>query len=221
MNETLSPESPGGFVHALETLRHALADPLSAAGLKLELVERRLAAVSPGGPALAERLRGAKADLGAAGRLIDLLPHLGNIAGEEPSETSIDDLCRVAGIPLDDDAAPRPRLLLRRLATLDALRALVRCLRPRDPGGALPRVSAESRAGRLSLRIEAPGSFDANPERLFHLPRGEDRAEGLFLARASVESDGGRLELAQRDGLLVALVSWPLPASPGHAGTPA
>ena len=52
MNEVLPPELPGGVAGALGTLRHALADPLSAAGVKLELLERRLAEAPANGPSL-------------------------------------------------------------------------------------------------------------------------------------------------------------------------
>lgn len=221
MNETLSPESPCGVAGALTVLRHALADPLSAAGLKLELLDRRLSTVAPGEPALSDRVRGAKTDLGVAGRLIDLLPRLAGIEGEARSEAAIDDLCRAAGIEIEEKAQPRPRLRLRRLATIDALRALASILRPLGPNGAPPRVRVEVSPVSVSLRMEAPGSLEADPERLFHLPPGDERAEGLFLARAGVEADGGRLQLARRDGVLVALLSWPLPAPPDVAGAPA
>ncbi len=219
MNETLPPDLPSGVAGALGTLRHALADPLSAAGLKLELLERRLAAVSPDGVSLAERVRGAKADLAVAGRLIDLLPRLASIAGEIPADTSIGDLCRLAGVSLEEDAASRPLFLLRRLASTDALRIVVGFLRSRDPAGTPPRVRAEAAPGRVSLRIEAVGGSDAcgeaDPERLFELTRGGERAEELFLARAGIESDGGHLEVARREGRLVALLSWPRPAMVG------
>jgi hypothetical protein len=225
VNETLPPDLPGGVASALGTLRHALADPLSAAGLKLELLERRLTAVPPNGSSLADRVRGAKADLAAAGRLIDLLPRLASIAGEEPRETSIGDLCRLAGVPFEEDPASRPRLLLRRQASIDALRIVVGFLWSLDPGGTPPRARAEAPPGRVSLQIEALGGSggcgEANPERLFELPRGEERAEELFLARAGIESDGGRLQLAEREGRLVALLSWPRPAMAGDAGAPA
>lgn len=215
MNEELPHGSPVGLAGALTTLRHALADPLSAAGLKLEFLERRLASATPSDPSLADRARGAKADLGVAGRLIDLLPRLASIAGEAPSEAALDDLCRVAGIRIEEGGDEGPRLLLRRLSTLDALRVLAGFLRPPEPGGASPRAFAESSSDRVSLRIEAAGTpAEASPERLFHLPRGNEAAEDLFLARAGVESDGGRLELAERNGLLVALLSWPRPAPP-------
>ena len=219
MNEALPPDLPGGVARALETLRHALADPLSAAGVKLELLERRLAAAPSEVSSLADRVRGVKADLAAAGRLIDLLPRLAGIAGEPAGETSLADLCRVAGIPLEGDSADRPRLLLRRLATTDALRSLVGFLRSSDPAGGSPRLHEESTSGHAALRIEARGgSGEANPERLFHLPRGQERAEDLFLARACVESDGGRLQLVEREGRLVALLSWPGPVNAGDGG---
>ena len=214
MNEAIPSDLPGGVAAALGTLRHALADPLSTAGMKLEFLERRLAAAPPDGASLADRVRGAKADLAAIGRLIDLLPRLANIAGEAPRETSIADLCRVAGVPLEEDAASGPGLLLRRQASSDALRIVVSFVRSLDSGGTPPRVCAEAVPGRVSLRIEALGGRgEANPERLFQLPHGDLRAEELFLARASIESDGGRLQLAEREGRIVALLSWPRPAA--------
>ncbi len=220
MNELLPPELLGGMANALGTLRHALADPLSAAGLKLELLERRLAAVPPNGLSLADRVCGAKADLAAAGRLIDLLPRLASIAGETPGETSIGDLCRAAGVPLEKDAESRPHLLVRRQATIDALRTVVSFLRSLDPGRTPPRVRAEAAPGRVSLRIEAGGSCSGKTdlERLFDLPPGEEQAGELFLARAGIESDGGRLRLAEGEGRLVALLSWPLPRAAAGAG---
>jgi hypothetical protein len=213
MNEVPLPDLPGGVAAALGTLRHALADPLSAAGLKLELIERRLAADSPDLASLADRVRGAKADLVAAGRLIDLLPRLAGIAGEVPEETSIGDLCRMTGVPIEEDEASRHRLLVRRRASLDAIRGIVSFLRSTDPAGATPRGSAEAASARVSLRIETLGGRgESSPERLFHLPRGDERAEGLFLARACIESDGGRLQIEEIEGRLVALLSWPLPS---------
>lgn len=215
MNETPSTGSSGGIVRALHTLRHALADPLSAAGMKLELIDRRLGAASPDAPALSERVRGAKSDLLVAGRLINLLPRLASIAGEGRSEASLDDLCRVAGLGLEPTAEPGPHLLLRRLATIDALGALGSFLRAIEPGSAALRAFAENSPDRVSLRIETSGvSVETTPERLFHLPRGDDKAEELFLARAGVESDGGSLELENRDGRIVAILSWPRPAPP-------
>jgi hypothetical protein len=220
MNEKASVELSGGVAGALGTLRHAMADPLSTAGLKLELIERRLATMAAAGP-LAEKVRGAKGDLAVAGRLVDLLPRLGSITGEMPADVSIRDVCRVAGLPLGEDEARGTRLLLRRQASIDALRAVAEVLRSVVPSGTQPRVFAEVTPGRVSLRIESPGgNGPAEPERLFHLPRGDERAEGLFLARAGVESDGGCLELTEREGRLVALLSWPRTAPQNDAGTP-
>lgn len=218
MIEALPPEPSSGVAGALETLRHALADPLSAAGLKLELLERRLSGASPVKPALAERVRGARSDLDLAGRLIDLLPRLAAIAGEEPSAIALDELCRLAGVPLGEDGRPRPRLFLRRVAASDALRTLSGCFSVPASAGVSPRVRVEIAAGRVSLRFEGPGAFGANPERLFHLPRGEERGEELFLARAAVETDGGTLELAERDGLFAACFSWPHRAATSNEG---
>ena len=222
MNEALSRDLPGGMAAALGTLRHALADPLSAAGLKLELLERHIAADSANGSSLEDRVRGVKADLSLAGRLIDLLPRLAGIAGEIPAETSIGELCRVAGIPLEEDAASREPLLLRRLASVDALRIVVAFIRSMDPARTPPGLRTEAASAQVSLRIEGPGEpGDVNVERLFHLPRGDERARELFLARAGIESDGGRLRLDERDGRIVALLSWPRPAPAAYSGASA
>jgi hypothetical protein len=222
MNEALPPDPAGGMAAALGTLRHALADPLSTAGLKLELLERRLATVSPAGTSLADWVRGAKADLSVAGRLIDLLPRLARIASEAPTETSIGDLCRAAGVPLGEDAAPRTRLPLRRWASTEAVRTVVSFVQSLGSGGTPPQVSAEAVSGRISLRIEALGGCGAaSAEKLFHLPRGEERGEDLFIARAGIEADGGRLQLVEREGWIAVLLSWPRPAPAAGSGAPA
>ncbi len=220
MNEALPPDPPGGVAGALGTLRHALADPLSAAGMKLELLERRLAEAPSTGSSLADRVRGAKTDLASAGRLIDLLPRLASIVGEAPRESSLIELCGVAGIELDEDpAAPLPPLVLRRLATIDALRNLVCFLKSRDASGSPPQARLDHVPERAALRIEAlGGSGEVHPERLFHLPRTEERAGDLFLARAGIETDGGTLQLIEDEGRLVALLSWPRPATTGAGG---
>jgi hypothetical protein len=169
-----------------------------------------------------DRVSGVKADLAAAGRLIDLLPRLGGIAGEAPSETSLGDLCRVAGLPLD--GAPGSFLLVRvrRLATVDALRTLGSFLRSQASGHAQPLASVTAGNGRVSLRIEAgaarSGPGDPDLERLLQLSRGGEQAEELFLARAGIESDRGALHLAEQESRLIALLSWPRPAADGIEG---
>ena len=81
--ESVPPPDPGGeAARLLHALRHALADPLSAAALKLDLVERRLLAPSGADPAwLIERVRALQNDVVTATRLLGLLPRLAAIAG--------------------------------------------------------------------------------------------------------------------------------------------
>ena len=108
------PDPAGESARILRALRHALADPLSAAALKLDLVERRLMAPSGADPSwVVERIRAVQADVGATNRLLDLLLRLAEIAGERPGETSLRDVCRTAGVALHEAAADRPRLPLR------------------------------------------------------------------------------------------------------------
>jgi hypothetical protein len=218
MDAASPPDPAGGAAPILLALRHALADPLSAAALKLDLVERRLTA--PSGADLSwvvERVRAAQADVGAANRLLDLLLRLAEIAGERPGETSLRDVCRTAGIPLDEAAVAVPRLPLRHRASAEAIQS-VASFAARGDGVPPPTGRAGLESGRVTLAVEGSRvTSDGRPERLLDLPHGIEGAEALFVARAAVEADGGRLELTERGGRLVALFSWPL-RSEGGAG---
>ncbi|MHB8799548.1 MAG: hypothetical protein ACYDBY_13895 [Thermoanaerobaculia bacterium] len=203
---------------ALDTLRHALADPLSAAGLKLEYVARRLAKLSADED-LAGRIQTAKADLAVAGRLIDLLPRLARVVAEAPEEASVGEICLAAGIALGDGASASPRLTLRRRATVDALRAVSALFRPAGLAAPAPLARVEVGPERVSLLlVSLEGRLPASPDRLFSLPRDEERPGELFLARACVESDGGALRLVEEEARLLAQFSWPAPAASGSEG---
>ena len=214
-------DPPGESGRALLTLRHALADPLSAAALKLDLVVRRL--LAPSGaetPWVVERIRAAQADVGAANRLLDLLLRLAEITGERPEETSLKDVCRTAGVSLPDAAAAVPRLALRHRSSAEAIRN-VASFATRGEGAAPPIGRAGLESGRATLSFEGSRApLEGRPERLFELPHGIEDAEALFMARAAVEADGGHLELSERGGRVVALFSWPLSPewSTGHKG---
>ena len=220
MDDEVPTGRTGGVVGALDMLRHALADPLSAAGLKLELLERRLVALPVDG-SLAAKVRGAKSDLAAAGRLIDLLPRLARVARESPEDTSLEEICEAAGIALEERSEALPRFLLRRRTTIDAVRAASELFRSPDASAAPPLGRAEVLAETVSVRIVGGGGRGpASPERLFQLPRDEERAGELFLARAGVETDGGTLRLVEEEGRLVAFFSWPRPVTATGRGAP-
>jgi hypothetical protein len=190
-----------------------MADPLSSAVLRLDLVERRLLAPSAIDPAwVAERVRGARVDLGRANRLLDLLLRLAEITDERPAETSVRDLCQTAGLPLDETVASIPPLSLRRLALAEAIGSVATFL-ARESSGAPPMARAGLEGGRITLAIAGCRVADARPERLLDLPHGVEEAEALFVARAAAEADGGRLEMAGRNGQLVASFSWPVEES--------
>ena len=210
MDAASPPDSAGGAAPILLALRHALADPLSAAALKLDLVERRLMAPSGAGPSwVVERVRAAQADVGAANRLLDLLLRLAEIAGERPVETSLRDVCRTAGVPLPDGTAAVPRLPLRLRSSAEAIQSVASYARGDSVPSPLGRAGFEG--GRVTLAVEGSRvTADGRPERLLDLPHGIEGAEALFVARAAVEADGGQLELTERGGRLVALFSWPL-----------
>jgi hypothetical protein len=210
MDAAQLPDPAGGSARSLLALRHALADPLSGAALKLDLVERRLAAPTGPDPSwVLERVRAVEADVGVANRLLDLLLRLAEIAGERPEETSLRDVCAAAGVPLRDEAADAPRLRLRRTAAAEAILSVTSFARGNGISSPIARCGLEN--GRLILSVEGPRvTVDGHPERLLDLPHGIEGVDALFVARATVEADGGRLELTERGGRLLALLSWPL-----------
>jgi hypothetical protein len=211
MDTASPPDLAAGSASILLALRHALADPLSAAALKLDLVERRLVAPSGAEPSwVAGRVRAARTDVGTANRLLDLLLRLAEIASERPEDTSLLDVCRAAGVPLHETAAVLPRLPLRRRASAEAIQN-VASFTARGDGVLSPIGRAGLEGGRMTLAVEGSRvTADGRPERLLDLPHGIVEAEALFVARAAVEADGGRLELKERGARLVALFSWPL-----------
>ena len=218
MDAAPPPDPAGEPARILHVLRHALADPLSAAALKLDLVERRL--LSPSGADaswMVEKVRAVQADLGATSRLLDLLLRLAAIAGERPEETTLRDVCLRADVPLDAAAAPSLRLQLRAVALADAVRGVAAFMAGSD-GLAGPTGREGFGNGRVDLVLEGKrGSAEGHPARLLELPHGNEDAEALFVARAAVAADGGRLELTERDERLSALFSWPFRAE-GDAG---
>ena len=211
MDAASLPDPASEPARILHVLRHALADPLSAAALKLDLVERRLTAPSGADPSwVVERIRAVQADVGTTNRLLDLLLRLAEIAGERPGETSLRDVCHAAGVELHEAAADSPRLPLRQTSSAEAIRR-VTAFASRGDGVPSPIGREGLESGRVTLALEGSRvTADGLPGRLLELPHGIEEAEALFVARAAVAADGGRLELTERGGRLVALFSWPL-----------
>jgi len=88
----------------LAVLRHALADPLSAATAKVEVLTARLFREAP---ALATRARDLGADLATAGRLLDLLSALSDIAEETPEPVTLGRLVAPFGEATEDAEGSR------------------------------------------------------------------------------------------------------------------
>jgi hypothetical protein len=186
----------------LAALRHALADPLSAATVKVEVLATRLDREAP---ALSPRARDVGADLASAGRLLDLLAAVAAIAEEAPEETTLSSLvAEFGGAAGAGDAGLRLRV--RPSAAGLALRRLVAFGSAR---GAAPRVEGHESPAGAEVLVAPLGQASAAPERLLLLPRDVPGADELFLARAAAEADGGTLRLSDRGGVLEAKLFWP------------
>ena len=187
----------------LAAFRHALADPLSAAGMKLEIVERKLRVPSrdPSVENLASRVESVKGDLAELGRLLDLLNVVSNLLDEPRRRMTVGELTEVGGVAPEVAFAARPESVgeaLRRIVAFGSARGGTPSLRF-TPGAAGVAVAA------AGLGPPPAGSL----ERLLSLPRATPGAEDLYIARACVELDGGSLELRVSDGSLEAELRWP------------
>lgn len=188
----------------LSVLRHALADPLSAATVKAEVLAVRLRRERPDLEARAQDLSG---DLARAGGLLELLGALAAVVEERAERTP---LARLLG-PIGEAAAaegPGVAIRVRPLAAAEAVRRLVAFGAGRGGEAA---VSGRVVSGRAEVLVEGLGDAAPLPlDRLLLMPREVPGAEELFLARAAAEADGGTLELSERGGRLAATLSWPL-----------
>ncbi len=190
---------------ALAVLRHALADPLSAATAKVEVLSARLRRELP---ALAARAEDLGADLATAGRLLDLLAALADISEESPEPTPFRRLVAPFGA-VTEAAAGTAVVLVRPASAADAIRRVVAYGTLR--GGA-PSVVARSGTGDVEVVVEGLGPAPEGPlDRLLVLPREVPEADELFVAHAAALADGGSLRLSARDAFLEAVLSWPAP----------
>lgn len=188
----------------LSVLRHALADPLSAATAKAEVLAARLRRELP---ALAGRAEDLGADLATAGRLLDLLTALSEISEEAPEAVPLEKLASPSSGAHPSGAGT---VRVRPASAAAAVRRVVAFGEAR--GGAV-RVALRRSGGRGEILLEGLGPRPEVPvEQLLLLPRAVAGADDLFLARAAALADGGALLLSIGDDGLRATFSWPLAA---------
>lgn len=188
----------------LSVLRHALADPLSAATAKAEVLAARLRREQS---ALAARAEDLGADLATAGRLLDLLSALSEISEEAPETVPLERLASPSAVGSPSSAGT---VRVRPASAAGALRRVVAFGAAR---GGTVRVALRRNAGRGEVLLEGLGPRPEVPiEQLLLLPRAVAGADDLFLARAAALADGGALVLSLGDEGLRATFSWPLAA---------
>ena len=187
----------------LAVLRHALADPLSAATAKVEVLTARLLREAPG---LATRARDLGADLATAGRFLDLLSALSDIAEERPEPVTLGRLVAPFGEAAEDGEGARV-VRVRPAAAEEAIRRVVAFGLAR--GGA-PLVAVRRGAGRAEVRVDGLGPLPPVPiGRLVLLPREVPEADDLFFAHAAMTADGGEILFSVEGDALGAVLSWP------------
>ncbi|MBK9966161.1 MAG: hypothetical protein IPP07_15150 [Holophagales bacterium] len=186
----------------LSVLRHALADPLSAATAKTEILAERLRREAPGLAARGGRPRRRSRHRGAPPRP----PHraLGDLGEEPPEPVLLERLVSpFAGVVAGGSCFVRIRLS----SAVEAVRRVVAFGQAR--GGAV-RVSCRRAGNRGEIVFDGLGPPSAVPhEKLLLLPRDVPGVEDLFVARAAALADGGALLLSLEGGGLAARLSWP------------
>ena len=141
----------------LAALRHALADPLSAAAVKVEVLATRLDREAP---ALSPRARDLGADLASAGRLLDLLAAVAAVAEEAPEESTLSSL--VAGVGGETGAGDAGlRLRVRPSAAGLALRRLVA---EGDPTSTMPPFAGTLSPEEIDAVVGWALALSARPE---------------------------------------------------------
>jgi hypothetical protein len=188
---------------ALAVLRHALADPLSAATAKVEVLTVRLLREAP---AFATRAQDLGADLATAGRLLDLLSALSDIAEERPEPVPIGRLVAPFGQETEGEAGAR----LVRVRPASAEEAIRRVVAFGAGRGGAPVVAVRRGTGRAEVRVDGLGPLPPVPiDRLVLLPREVPGADDLFFAHAAVAADGGEILFSVDGDALGAALSWP------------
>jgi hypothetical protein len=189
----------------LGVLRHALADPLSAATAKAEVLAARL---SREAPALAERARDLGADLATAGRLLDLLAALSDIEEEAPETTPLGRIVAPFEVAVEN-GTDRALVRARPASAGDAIRRVVAFGTVR---GGVPAITLRRGGEGAEVVVRPLGSPPTGPlERLLLLPRELPGAEDIFIAHAALTADGGTLTLSVDGAALAATLCWPAP----------
>lgn len=187
----------------LSVLRHALADPLSAATAKAEVLAARLSREAPG---LAARAQDLGADLATAGRLLDLLSSLSDIVEERPELVPLRRLVTQVGEAAVEEAGASV-VHVRPATAEEAIRRVVAFGTAR---GGTPLVAVRPGAGCVEVHFERLGPLPPVPlERLLLLPREVPEADDLFIAHAAAAADGGALRFSAGGDGLGAKISWP------------
>ncbi len=187
----------------LAVLRHALADPLSAATAKAEVLAARLSREAPG---LAARAQDLGADLATAGRLLDLLSALSDIVEEVPEPVPIRRLVAHYGGATGEDAGGS----VVRVRPATAEEAILRIVAFGTARGGTPLVAVRAGAGCVEVLFDGLGPLPPfPPERLLLLPREVPEADDLFVAHAAAAADGGTLRFSAAGDGLGAMLSWP------------
>lgn len=187
----------------LAVLRHALADPLSAATANVEVLTARLLREAP---ALESRARDLGADLATAGRLLDLLSALSDIAEERPEPVTLGRLVS----PVGEATEGGEEACVVRVRPASAGEAIRRVVAFGAARGGAPFVAVRRAAGRAEVRVDGLGPLPPVPiDRLVLLPRDVPGADDLFFAHAALAADGGEILFSIEGDALGAVLSWP------------
>ncbi|MEM6296301.1 MAG: response regulator [Myxococcota bacterium] len=217
-------------------LAHEIRNPLNAANLQLQLLERRLLKITDDpklrGPL--ETVREEILRLGAlvsdfltfarptainarATNLCELVEHVASLERPEAAEAGIElvSSCEAAEIPVAVDRQRIEQVLL------NLIRNALEAVRGRPDGRVSIHVGHDGAGARIVVRDNGPGIPDAVVSRIyepFFTTKEAGTGLGMAIAHKIIDMHGGHLDIDGSDGASIAIVLPPSPPHPAPAG---
>jgi len=217
-------------------LAHEIRNPLNAANLQLQLLERRVKKVSDDPKVLApldtvreeiQRLGALVSDFLTFARptainarptnLCELIEHVASLERPVADEIGVTLLtsCEARDVPVEVDRQRIEQVLL------NLLRNALEAVRGQDDGRVEMTVLLDGAGARIVVQDNGPGIDDEVARRIFEpffTTKETGTGLGMAIAHKIVDMHGGHLDIDGHDGARITLVLPPRPPHPAPAG---